>query len=501
MKSVCFIMAVFVALCSTTLASTYYVNPASGLDSNEGTGSDRPWASLRRVNEQVFKPGDKILFAAGSSFSGQLELKGSGSSATPIRVDRYGDGSNPAIHGRGEKLHTVLLENVEYWELRNLEVTNTGDESQAERRGVIVRARDFGDCHHIVLEGLEIHHVNGSLVKKIGGGSGILWENRGDKIKTRFVGLQILNCHIHHCERNAINSKGNARRDRWYPSLDVVIRGNLIEHVLGDGIVPIGTEGALIEYNVIRKGVDALPKSEAAAGIWPWSSDRTLIQFNEVSDHRAKWDGQGFDADYNCFGTVIQFNYSHDNWGGFLLVCNQGASYGSPINMGTKDTIIRYNLSINDGVRPYETRRGFFSPTFHISGPVENTKIYRNIIIIPSKPLAAIKNSLLVAGEWGNAYPDGIEFYENIVRAPQAPTVDWTESEAVHVHGHDDGRRFVYEQRDPLMVLNAFQDHPRFQNDEGFATLKNFIGQRETTGVTRAVRGGIVREELEQGGK
>ncbi|MDF7824888.1 right-handed parallel beta-helix repeat-containing protein [Pontiellaceae bacterium B12227] len=467
-----------VVLCSTTLASTYYVNSVSGLDSNEGTGSDQAWASLQRVNEHVFKAGDEILFAAGNSFFGQLKLKGSGSPAAPIRVDRYGEGLNPAIHGQGGRLYAVLLENVEYWEVRNLEVTNAGGEAKSGRRGVMVRARDFGDCHHIILEGLEIHHVNGRLSKKEGGGSGILWENGGDKVKTRFIGLQILNCHIHHCERNAINSHGNSRRDRWHPSLDVVIRGNLIEHIPGDGIVPIGTEGALVEYNVIRKGVDSLPKGDAAAGIWPWSSDRTLIQFNEVSDHRAKWDGQGYDADFNCIGTVIQYNYSYDNWGGFVLICNNGASYGSPINRGTKDTVIQYNLSINDGLRPYETHKGFFSPTFHITGPVENTKIYRNIIIMPSKPLDEIENALLVAGDWGNAYPEGIEFIENIVRAPQRPTVDWSESKAVQVHGHDDGRNFMYKQRDPLRVLNEFQHLPQFKDDKGFATLKNFIQQR-----------------------
>ena len=477
MKNKVTLLLTFCLLAGLVHAADYYVSQ-TGNDANTGLSDEQAWASLRRVNRQVFKPGDRILFAAGHSFQGQLEVKGSGSATAPIRVDRYGEGPNPAIHGGGGKLHTVLLENVEYWEVRNLEVTNTGKQPRATRRGVIVRARDFGDCHHIILEGLEIHHVNGSLVKRKGGGSGILWENGGDKVKTRFVGLRILNCHIHHCERNAINSRGYARRTHWHPSVDVVIRGNLIEQVPGDGIVPIGTDGTLIEYNVIRKGVDSLPQKEAAAGIWPWSSDRTLIQFNEVSDHRAKWDGQGYDADFNCFGTVIQYNYSFDNWGGFLLICNNGASYGSPMNMGTKDTVVRYNLSINDGLRPYETHVGFFSPTFHITGPVENTKISRNIVILPTKPMPEIKNDLLIAGDWGHAYPDGVEFSENVVRAPQAPTIDWAKAKGVRVEGHDDGRTFPYDQRDPLLVLKQLEDLPVFKDDEGFKTLKKFIEQR-----------------------
>lgn len=85
----------------------------------------------------------------------------------------------------------------------------------------------------------------------------------------------------------------------------------------------------MIEYNVMRDCPDMLPDTEAAAGIWPWSCDNTLVQFNEVSGHKAPWDAQGFDSDWNCRGTVIQYNYSHDNYGGLVLVCNDGTADAS----------------------------------------------------------------------------------------------------------------------------------------------------------------------------
>lgn len=44
----------------------------------------------------------------------------------------------------------------------------------------------------------------------------------------------------------------------------------------------------MIEYNVMRDCPDMLPDTEAAAGIWPWSCDNTLVQFNEVSGHKAR---------------------------------------------------------------------------------------------------------------------------------------------------------------------------------------------------------------------
>ena len=344
------IFTLVLTICFQTLFATdYYVNSEIGNDRNNGKSPILAWKSLWKVNQQVFKPGDKILFAAGTSYEGRLVPKGSGNKRKPIHINRYGSGANPAIHGNGKNESTVLLYNVAYWEIRNLEITNHGKERKARRRGVVIRAEDFGDCNHIVLEGLEIHHVNGVLEKKKGGGSAILWENKGRKVKTRFIDLQILNNYIHHCDRNAINSRGNAKRTEWHPSLGVVIRGNLIENVPGDGIVPIGCDGAIIEYNVIRKGLDTMPMGDAAAGIWPWSSDNTLIQFNEVGDHRAKWDGQSYDADFNCIGSTFQYNYSYDNWGGFMLICNNGDNFGQPINIGTKTAFL---LSLSFSIVP-----------------------------------------------------------------------------------------------------------------------------------------------------
>ena len=167
-----------------------------------------------------------------------------------------------------------------------------------------------------------------------------------------------------------------------------------------------------------------MDKGDAAAGIWPWSSDNTLVQFNDVSDHRAKWDGQSYDADFNCIGSTFQYNYSFDNWGGFMLICNNGKTLGQAHNIGTKDTKIHYNLSINDGLRPYKAHnKRFFSPIFHITGPVENTSITHNIIVIPKKPVTEIENTLLEFGDWGETYPIQTVFSSNIVRNQQSATI------------------------------------------------------------------------------
>ena len=78
--------------------------------------------------------------------------------------------------------------------------------------------------------------------------------------------------------------------------------------------------------------------------------------------------GEGYDSDFNCRGSVFQYNLSHDNDGGFMLICDLGSVH-MPINIGNIGTVVRYNVSINDGLH-----------CFSISGPSQHTLIYNNVI-------------------------------------------------------------------------------------------------------------------------
>lgn len=410
---------------------TFYVDASAGNDRNDGLEPSSAWRTLERVNQEMLGPGDHVLFRAGTRYTGQLKPRGSGASVdgkpVPVVIGRYGEGAKPRIDGEGKVPYTVYLYNVAYFEVGDLEITNTGPEREAGRRGVCVHLEDFGTAHRIVLKRLHVHDVNGSLVKNEGGGSGIVWMNGGRSVRSRFDGLLIEGCHIQRCGRNGIDARGYSRRDNWYPSLHVVVRGNLLEEVPGDGIVPIGCDGALVEYNVMRNCPRLLPEGEAAAGIWPWSCDNTVIQHNEVSDHKAPWDAQGFDSDWNCRNTLIQYNYSHDNEGGFLLVCDNG-EVGLPSSVGNLGTVVRYNVSINDGLRTHTTRAGIFSPSFHISGPVKDTKIYNNLIYVSKKP-PGVDRTLIQMDNWGGPWPEKTLFANNIFYIEGE--ADWDNGKAI----------------------------------------------------------------------
>jgi parallel beta-helix repeat protein len=377
----------------------YFVDSNDGNDNNSGTSPGEAWKSLTPVNSMTFVPGDEILFRAGTSYTGQLKPQGSGAQGKPIIIDMYGDGNKPRIDGEGLVLDTLLLENVEYYEVNNLEITNLGPTRENWRTGVKVFANSCGTLHDIKLRNLYVHDVNGSLDKSTEG-CGIYWYCAGST-PSRFDGLLVEDCHVVRTDRNGIcgRSTFTRRASNWYPSLNVVIRGNLLEDIGGDCIKPWGCEGCLVEYNVVHYGRQRCDPNNYAAGIWPWSCDNTVIQFNEVSHMKGTKDGQGFDSDYNCYYTTIQYNYSHDNDGGFLLVC--GPTPDADFH-GTTKTVVRYNISENDGLNSTQVCR------ISGGGP-QDTYIYNNTIYV-----GADQNlPLIEMGNWGG-WADNTRFYNNI---------------------------------------------------------------------------------------
>ncbi|MEN8157106.1 MAG: sulfatase-like hydrolase/transferase [Bacteroidota bacterium] len=396
---------------------TYYVDALSGSDTNDGLASDRAWQTLERVNAGAYSPGDSILFKVGQSWSGQLEVASSGALENPVVFTSYGAGEKPRLDGEGQKEYTIRLLNASYAEVSGFEVTNTGLTMQGGRYGVLMHAQNQGDVYQTVVRNIDVHDVNGDPDKTNGGGGGIVWKNEGET-PSRFVDALIEGCHVYDCQRNGIVGKsgytgGAYQKKRAYYNLRLKIRQNLIERVPGDGIVVLGCDSAVAEYNICRDFTDDLPDVDknAAAGIWPWNSLNTVIQHNEVSGHMASWDAQGFDSDWNCDGTIIQYNYSHDNAGGFILICSNG-EYGYNDN-----TVVRFNISVNDGFRTWGRGAGF-CPSIHIAGNVYNTKIYNNTIYSGPKP-ASVDRKFVEATNW-KGWSNVTYVYNNIFSAEEA---------------------------------------------------------------------------------
>ena len=388
--------------------AVYYVDNRSGDDARNGMAPNQAWKSLEKVNTTVFQPGDQVLFKSGTIYTGQLKPQGSGRAPTnssaqplPITIGRYGSGALPRIDGEGRFLDTLLLRNIEYWDVADLEISNLGTNRAPSRTGVHVVSDGFGTMHHIHLTKLFVHDVNGDLRKNFEG-CGIFFENRGGN-NSRFDDLLIENCHVVRTDRNGICQKNGARTH----SLHVVIRGNLLEDIGGDGIKLWGSDGGLIEHNILHGG--RMRCDDYAAGIWPFDCDDTVIQYNEVSGMKGTKDGQGYDSDYLCHRSLFQYNYSHDNDGGFMLICTPGNSYNL-------DTVIRYNISQNDGIN---TAR-----VFNFGGGAKNTKVYNNTIYVGPKQSLP----LLLFSDWSGGNASNTQFHNNIFYVDGHVSYNWGKS-------------------------------------------------------------------------
>ena len=376
-------------LLGTATAAVYHIDAAKGDDANSGLTPGLAWKSLTKANAAVLKPGDSLLFKAGERWTGQFKPQGSGSDSALVKIGRYGDGAAPRIDGEGSATDAVLLENIACVELADLEITNRGPQPAPWRSGVKVSANGCGKLSRIYLRRLHVHDVNGDL-RKSHEGCGIYFEAKGRK-GTHFDGLLIENCRVERTDRNGICQRGNGQPH----SRNVIIRGNTLDDIGGDGIKLWSTDGGLIEKNTVRKARARCTSKEAAAGIWPFDCDDTVIQFNEVSDTVGTTDGQAYDSDYSSHRTVFQYNCSFRNEGGFMLICTPG-------NSVNEDTVIRYNISVHDGLNS--------ARVFHFGGGAKGTHVYNNTIIIgPHQQLP-----MLLFTEWDRGKAKNSRFTNNL---------------------------------------------------------------------------------------
>ena len=394
---------------SVLSAEEYYIDSLLGDDAAAGTSPETAWSSLQTANQFAYKPGDVIYLRSGQIFDGQFRPISSGADSQPITLTSYMDGPKPVIAGHGLTRSAVFLENLSHWVIDGIEITNTGKSGEAKRVGVLVFAKNIGVVQSITLRNLLVRDVNGVISKSEGGGTGIRWEVDTRKVPTKIDNLLIENCHVLRCDRDAIKGWMDPWDDLSHLSTNVVIRGNLLEDIGGDGIVPIGTESAVIEYNRVygaRQRIEGLDTKEVtqyagpSIGIWPWSSMNTQIRFNEVWGYAGTFDGQGLDSDFNCEGTLFEYNLSADNAGGFFLICDWSKHQDSGQSIGNKNTIIRHNISLNDHLRG-----------FVLNGPICGVKIYENIVYNTIES----EYQLIVDTPWeAGRFADSVEVSDNL---------------------------------------------------------------------------------------
>lgn len=343
-------MAGFVA----SHAAEFHIDSAAGDDANDGRSPVQAWRSLEKASTHTFTPGDRLLLKAGSTWTGRLQLTGSGAATNWIAVDRYGEGAKPVLHGGGLAGGTVLIENQQFWRIRHLEISNHGAPAP-KKMGILIRNTAVGTLSGFEVSDCDIHDVAGELAdyrdgKESGGIVFCITAGNGT-VPSRWTDVKIERNTLRDVARNGILMQSqwiNKPADpnsswgghgTYTTSTGIRIASNRLERIAGDGIILWCVKDALVERNFVREANNNTVRQGHAA-IWPYFCEDVIFQFNEVCGTKTKYDGMAFDFDNSNQRCIYQYNYSHDNEGGFLNMCCDGNGNGN---------IARYNISQNDG--------------------------------------------------------------------------------------------------------------------------------------------------------
>lgn len=400
----------------------YYIDATNGNDTNSGTSPATPWQSITKVNSTKFSPTDSILFKCGEVWSGvTLHPLGSGTSGYPIVISKYGTGNLPRIVADSNGVHNtagIYLYNQQFITVSNLEVTNNYAASMTDTIitfGVHVVGNNIGLLRGISLINLVVHDVSGAYDSTPQSG-GIFCQITGSSTISTFDSLLIQGCTIYNVDRTGIATlsswegrdiNGDYGTTPWRPSTNVFIRYNNVDSTAGNGIIIRDAQSPVVEHNLVWK----CGYKYTGNAIFAFNCNDALIQYNEVAYtvyNPGDVDASALDGDYRCHRTVFQYNYTHDNDGGFAVaVC--APTTGNP---GTFDdsTVFRYNISQNDG--HHNGGSNNLGMIISVTGQTTNSFFYNNSIYSSTD-----FNHVILERPWGgtgSVYPNASFFYNNI---------------------------------------------------------------------------------------
>jgi uncharacterized repeat protein (TIGR02543 family) len=332
--------------------TTYYFS-ASAPSAGNGTLAS-PYKDITILNTLNLSAGDTALLEYGSVWTNTniqpdnnsyyIKLNKSGTGSSPIKFDAYGDSSKPkpVINGSGTH-NAVFIESVSYVEIKNIHVKNnsvTDGITEKNRRGLFIGSWN-GLARGVHLTDIEVSEVHGWGWHGNNTSGGNWWSSAAIELNGEgFVDFRLEDSYIYDIGCYGIRSVGT--------TINCVIRNNIIRNT---GMDIINAGSMLHEYN----GFYDCSRYEYTPGEnrerWSgtaYGDKGGIFQYNEFAGAKYDGDSQSINWDQGSTGTsLFQYNYSHDNEGGFFMMWPGGGNGEGRPNMSA--VIVRYNISVNDG--------------------------------------------------------------------------------------------------------------------------------------------------------
>lgn len=321
------IVVIFLLICGISLltctkvqAANYYVDSASGNDSQAGTSESAPWKTLSKLHSMNFQPGDVISFKKGGTWDGPLVINDSGSSSDvsrkPITYTAYGSGALPVITGRGGTTHKRAIEVLASW--------------------IIISDLRIDDAAE---SGIEIFEGNKT--------TGVFYDNNLiQRMEFNNVGIGV-----------TIKSNNNTVQDSTFDGFRMV-RNTLTPTDDDYGALAVNLNGAAARTNMGRQSL----------------SGNTILR-NKVKNAKAQSNDYGFDGGFieifeDVDNTTVAYNWVEDSKG-FIEI--GGTQHSAKV----ENLKLHHNVSINNSLFSFVN-----TGTYGIG--IANYQVLNNLIYEPT---------------------------------------------------------------------------------------------------------------------
>lgn len=424
----------------------YFANAGSDTGNNCKT-QVTPCQTIAKLNSLTYVTADQIKLNGGDNFTDACIVATSahfsGNRYYPVTITSYGTGvwtlTAPCTGDTG----AVLIDNAP------VEVTNgvlVGPGNSALRAGVKIQA-NLGNTDGAVVENMTI------------GGFGYVPTNYGGEIflqensppNNTIKNLSILNNTLAglngptSTDDNGLHGNGGAYTGG-------IISGNLVYNIgapavgntwngtIGNGITmtTFGSPGSIDEFNLAHDVGANTGSCGGPSGNWIVGTSNATLQFNEVynvkpSTYTTGCDWDGYDIDINSASNIMQYNYSHNNFGaGFLQF--QGGTWSN--------NVVRYNTSENNSGRS----AGFGELTFVQGGASSytyNNTGYSNVTYsggasLTCDPGVVFQNGSSITGIFANNVLNVGHCSDNSFRPINSTTPGFAPNPSLYIIAHND---------------------------------------------------------------
>ncbi len=280
-------------------ATDYFINSRMGRDTAAGTTRESPWKSLKSIEAHRFAPGDRLLFADGSSYTGGFVFSASGTKEQPITFSHYHAGAEVVLQNDRKTLDALF---TQYGAGPAPSFTNP---DWATLHGNIFQITGS----HVVIDGLYFHDNTNP--------PGSDRKNKNvQKLGAIYFGLGSHDCIVRHCEF-------------FHTPVAIKIKGthNLIAHnFFHDATEPMAQSWGPIAIMVVSPDNEIAYNRIINYGSYggPYGSDGGAIELDGVDDafvgrnvdihHNVSINNNGFVelAGRDVTGIRIAYNLSDD---------------------------------------------------------------------------------------------------------------------------------------------------------------------------------------------